>query len=559
MDISSSSKGGKKYSSDKNTSGKKRLTGKKKNIIIISSVAAAVIVAAAVAGIVIFGSNNKPGSTADSANSVFKFDDGTTVSGISIAGKTIDEAKALLEQHKPEFADAVKIDVDVNGSIKEYTQNDFEYNYDIDEVLSKIKKQEETEAASKSLFSNEPTASKVYEITATVKPESVKAVANELGKSTDKKAENASVTEFTPYSDNRFKYAESTNGCKLNTDDLTKQINSVFESKKTQSKIVADIETVEADITVDDLKKNIVKLATYETVSTNTANGTSNMKTSLEACNGSVIEPGETWSFNSCTGDSNLESNGYKPAHVISEGKLIDGIGGGICQASSTIYNSAIRANLEIAERHNHLWASFYVPTGIDATIDYPRLDLKLTNPTDYQMFLECKVYDGTTLSATFWGYKSPSYDFIATENEMTEKTSSDYTVKAWRVYYKDGKEIDRESLGSSTYDDKNGYVFITAANDSGAKGIDYDVIDNSSDDDDDNNSSSSSKATHENPPNENNNNSNHNNNNTESSSSSHTSSSSQPSASSELEHTQPPQTEPQSSSETEPESSATE
>ena len=54
------------------------------------------------------------------------------------------------------------------------------------------------------------------------------------------------------------------------------------------------------------LRKNIVKLSTYETVSYNSANGNSNMKTALEACNGSVLEPGEVWSFNECTGDSNL-------------------------------------------------------------------------------------------------------------------------------------------------------------------------------------------------------------------------------------------------------------
>lgn len=558
VDISSSSEGGKRYSSHRQPSGKNKFTKlSKKNIIIISSVAAVVVIASAVAGFVVFGNIGASGSNAEVENKSFKFDDGTTVSGVSIAGKTLDEAKTLLEQHKSDFAPSVKIDIDVNGSVKNYTQNDFEYTYNIDELLSEIKTKEETEAASKSLFSNNPTSSKSYEVTATVTKESVQTVANELEKSTNKKAENATVKNFIPYAENRFEYSDGTDGSKLNTENLVEQITDVFASNKSQSKIIAEVENVKADITVDDLKKNIVKLATYETVSTNTANGTANMETALKACNGSIIQPGEAWSFNECTGDSNLESNGYKAAHVISEGKLIDGIGGGICQASSTIYNAAVRANLEITERYAHLWASYYVPTGLDATIDYPNLDLRLTNPTDYQMFLECKMYNGSTLTVTFWGYKSPSYDFIATENEMTDKTSSDYTVKAWRVYYKDGKEVDRESLGSSTYDDNNGYVFISATNDSGAKDIDYDVIDTSSSDDNKTNEHSSSSSAYENSSSKTNSSAESSKNESHSSSSS---SSSQSSSSSSHSHestkpespTQAPQTEPESSSETE-------
>ena len=130
--------------------------------------------------------------------------------------------------------------------------------------------------------------------------------------------------------------------------------------------------------------------------------------------------------------------------------------GGGICQVSFIIYNAAIRANVEIEERYCHLWASDYVPTGLDATIDYPNLDLKFSNQTDYQMFIECKM-DGTTLSATFWGWQSPDYDEIRTENEIGSTSGKEFSARAWRVYYKDGKEVDREELPSSTYESSGG------------------------------------------------------------------------------------------------------
>ena len=321
----------------------------------------------------------------------------------------------------------------------------------------------------------------------------------------------------------------------------------MFASGASEYRIIADVEKTDAKITVDDLKKNIVLLSTYETVSTNTANGTENMRVSLKACNGSVIEPGATWSFNKCTGNSNLESLGYKPAGVISNGKSDIGIGGGICQSSSTIYNAAVRANMKVEERYCHKWASSYVPTGLDATIDYGNLDLKLSNPTDYQMFLECKVVDGT-LYVSFWGWKSDSYDLIMTRNKLTDRGGSSYTVKAWRVYYKDGKEVDSESLGSSTYDSENGYVFIDAANDPRAKyGDDVDVPDETAPADDDDNSSSSSSSSqpsYSEPSHSS----------SSSSSSSHASSSSGSSSSSSSSHSSSePKTEPKPEPEPEP------
>ncbi len=462
--------------SDNNKNGKKK-------IIIISSVAAAIVVALGVAGFCLFQNNV---FTPERKAEKFTFAEGTSVSGISISGKTMEQAKKLLESNAESFIKPLNISVDANGDITTLTESDFEYTYDIDAVLSSIK----TEATDPS--AEKTTESKTYEITASVTPESILKNTKVIEKKTNKDAVNARVSKFTPYSENRFEYEEAQQGCKIDSEDLNDQLTEVIQSGTNEYRIIAKVETVEAKIKVDDVKNNIKKLVTYQTVSYNTANGTSNMKVSLEACNGSVIEPGATWSFNECTGDSNLESKGYKPAHVISEGQLVDGIGGGICQSSSTIYNAAVRANMEVEERYNHKWASAYVPTGLDATIDYPRLDLKLSNPTDYQMFMECKLVD-STLYVSIWGYKSPSYDIIKTYNELVSRDGDSYTVKAWRIYYKDGSEVDRESLGSSSYDNDNGYIFIDAGSDSNAS---YDNIDEIEETTESENSSSNNNSS---------------------------------------------------------------
>lgn len=458
VDINHGSNGSSNGKKGRHSAAKGEKKSKKKLVVIISSAAAAVI-ALGVAGFCVFGGNlfNK---VEEAMAGEFKFPDGTTVSGISISGKTYDEAKKLLEKNEESFVKPLSISVDVSGIISNVTEKDFKYTYDIESVLNEIK----TKATDPSA-ETASTSGSAYTVTATVIPESVEEAAKKVAKKNYKGAENAYVSKFHPFAKKRFEYTEETQGQKVNETDLTNQFKGVFASGASEYRIIADVEKTDAKITVDDLKKNIVLLSTYETVSTNTENGTENMRVSLKACNGSVIEPGATWSFNKCTGNSNLESLGYKPAGVISNGKSDIGIGGGICQSSSTIYNAAVRANMKVEERYCHKWASSYVPTGLDATIDYGNLDLKLSNPTDYQMFLECKVVD-STLYVSFWGWKSDSYDLIMTRNKLTDRGGSSYTVKAWRVYYKDGKEVDSESLGSSTYDTANGYIFIDAAND---------------------------------------------------------------------------------------------
>lgn len=449
--------------------------GNKKKIILIVSIAAAAVAALAAAGICIFSFAQNTEETVDKE---FTFAENTAISGIDISGKTVKEAKALLENNKKSFITPIKFSVNVADNSVELTQDNFEYTYNIDEVLEQVKADAESHTSD---------VKQEYSVKATVTDASVDKQVSAISEEYDTEPVNAYVTKFYPYAETRFEFADEIDGLKVDSGDLKAKMLSGFSGGQNYCTIDADVENTSAEVTVDFLQKNLVKLSSYETYSTNTANGTNNMKVSLAACNGSIIDPGEVWSFNECTGDSNLESNGYKSAHVISEGKIIDGIGGGICQSSSTIYNAAIRANMETVVRYNHKWASSYVPTGLDATIDYPGLDLKLKNVSGYQMFLECKVVD-STLYASFWGYQSPNYDEIKVANELGKHSGSSYSVRAWRIYYKDGKKVDEEELWSSEYDDDNGVIFYPADNDARDEKKDVDSLEDSSEETNNNN-----------------------------------------------------------------------
>ena len=441
--------------------------GKGKKALLISLVALIVVAAVGAVGFVMFNGikTEPPEPTAKITEPVptdFTFAPNSVIDGLDISGKTMEQAKKLLEQNADRFITPVSFEIDVNGKTTSLDQSDFSYNYNIDEVLQKMRS-----GITKTTDPTNGTETPLT-VTATVTEDSIKSNVDKICEERNSEPQNAKVSVFHPYAKKRFEFAEAEDGVTVNAEDLVEQITDSFAKGNAMSKITAEVEKKKADMSASQLEDRLVKLASYETYSYNTEDGTTNMRVSLEACNGSIIEPGGTWSFNACTGDSNLESNGYRPASVISGGQLVEGIGGGICQSSSTIYNAALRANMKVVERYNHKWASSYVPTGLDATIDYPNLDLKLGNPTDCQMFIECKEV-GYTLYCSIWGAKPEGYDEIRTHNELGDTGEKSYSVRAWRIYYKDGKEIDREELPKSSYDNDYGVVFSEADNDSQA------------------------------------------------------------------------------------------
>ena len=117
---------------------------------------------------------------------------------------------------------------------------------------------------------------------------------------------------------------------------------------------------------------------------------------------GALVAPGETFSFNGTTGERTAEK-GFQEAPVIINGELQTGLGGGVCQVSTTVFNAAYEAGLEIDERTNHALYISHYPLGRDATVNYPDLDLKFTNDTDKWLLLRTFVGTGS-LTVNLYG-----------------------------------------------------------------------------------------------------------------------------------------------------------
>ena len=387
--------------------------------------------------------NTDSNQAVSSKDDGFKFADNIFVNGVSVTGKTVTEAKSAIMKELSKSLSPVSLSVSANGKKYQYNQNDLVYKYNIDEVLKTAKQY--------SLNADGNTEKTEYTVTAEVdNSASVNKILNNLKGKVNRKATNS--TFKVNKGAGNFSYTKGKNGYSLNESDLKNQLTEFIASKKQSGKITAKGKSTKPKITSNELKKNITLLSEFSTYSTNTANGNNNMRVSLKACNGSIIEPGETWSFNRCTGNSSLRSNGYLPATVISGGVFSTGIGGGLCQSSTTIYDAALYAGLGIAERHCHTYASTYCKEGLDASINYGSADLKIRNNSNYPVYLECYM-SGTKLTARFYGRQSSDFDDI----KLTSKRTSDlsgtyYTVSAARKWYKNGKLIRTEALTSSRY-----------------------------------------------------------------------------------------------------------
>jgi vancomycin resistance protein YoaR len=143
-------------------------------------------------------------------------------------------------------------------------------------------------------------------------------------------------------------------------------------------------------------------VGSYTTVYGGIPNRIHNVQLVAHLVDNKLIAPGETFSFNKTTGERNA-AKGFLEAPVIVNGELTTGLGGGVCQVSTTVFNAAFEAGLKITERTNHALYISHYPQGRDATVDYPGLDLKFVNDTGNWLLLRTFV-SSSSLTVNLYG-----------------------------------------------------------------------------------------------------------------------------------------------------------
>lgn len=187
----------------------------------------------------------------------------------------------------------------------------------------------------------------------------------------------------------------------------------------------------------------------FTNYSSSSPNRKENIRLASEKINGRILNPGEVFSFNDIVGPRTA-ATGYKVAHVYSGSKVVDGIGGGICQVSSTLYNAVVFADLEIVYRTNHSLPVSYVPLGRDATVSYGTIDFKFKNNKETPVKLEV-LADGNNLTVNIYGRKKYLKD-ISIETAITGSRQYSTTVIKDDTMYEDERKVEeRGANGTNT------------------------------------------------------------------------------------------------------------
>ena len=191
-------------------------------------------------------------------------------------------------------------------------------------------------------------------------------------------------------------------------------------------------------------------LATFSTHYVSNAARTTNLRLAANKINGYVLLPGKTFSYNTVVGERTIAA-GYKEAAVYENGQVVQGLGGGICQISSTLFNAVLLSNLQIVELHNHQFVPSYVKAGRDATVVYGVKDFQFKNSRKHALKITCSVAKGIA-KFDIWGVKEENEYDVNVYSNVTSRTSSYIKSSTYRTLKQNGAVIKNENIANFTY-----------------------------------------------------------------------------------------------------------
>ena len=305
----------------------------------------------------------------------------------------------------------------------------------------------------------------------------------------DKKAQNASLTR----ENGAFNFVAGTEGLELNVDSAVRTISDYLENSWTSDNTeVLNLETqvTEPEGSAEELENIKDLLGSFTTsFSTSGSNRCKNVSSGASHINGTVLYPGEEFSAYE-TVSPFTEANGYAMAGSYLNGEVVDSMGGGICQVSTTLYNAVLRAELNVTERSPHSMTVHYVDLSEDAAIAGTYKDFKFVNSTDYPIYIEGYTTSDKKITFNIYGKETRDKNrTISFESQIVSETpattilqedagqgigykavsskgSSGYVAELYKIVKVNGVETDRIKVNKSTYKGTNRVVTYGTAGD---------------------------------------------------------------------------------------------
>lgn len=411
------------------------------------------------------------------------------VNNIPLEGRTLDEAAAIVTQQVNALISSWKITLRTqDGRSWDITGDDLKMSYDVADQLDQLW-----------AIGHTGTSAQCYEQVKALEEEPAMryttlrydmSAINQILAQIKSEVDRAPVSATKVYDETRwppYTYTDDVPGQELDISGLNAHIMGMVD--RLESGVVELTPTlVEAPITRAYLEGQIVQLSSFETSISKAGDyaeaRAENIRVGTEKFDKLIIRSGEQVSFNKVTGLRST-ANGFTVALELAYGKYVEGVGGGICQVSSTLYNAVVGAGLEVKSRTQHSLPSSYVDKGLDATVQDNRLDFVFKNSTSADIFIDGEFYKGKNgyyrCKFTIWGRPDPngySYKLVSEvaetipipemsyvqDKDMTYVVYDDETYKAsdgqegyvvdvYRVTLdKSGNEVSREKAYTDTY-----------------------------------------------------------------------------------------------------------
>ncbi|HOM03468.1 MAG TPA: VanW family protein [Acetivibrio sp.] len=266
-------------------------------------------------------------------------------------------------------------------------------------------------------------------------------------------------------------------GREISKSELTDIIKQ--NENTTDKEILLPVKFTQPKVTTDDVNAKLFKdvlassSTSFSTAGQNNYNRGVNIGIAASKINGKILAPGEEFSFNNVVGPRTV-ANGFKTAKEYVNGKIVDGIGGGVCQVSSTLYSAVLFADLETVERHNHIFTVSYIPLGRDAAVSYNESDFRFKNNTNWPIKIVSSVKNNSVYFTLYGTKEEPSKTVEIKHVQVGSKPSpvkyvddpnleegqtvviqsgyTGYTIDTYKIVKVNGNVVSDNKIHRSTY-----------------------------------------------------------------------------------------------------------
>ncbi len=425
---------------------------------------------------------------ASSLTNNVKFYENTKINGIDVGNMTMAEAENVVLTDMLTSRGDIEINLTCGDKEWKLKGTDFEVTNKIEPYIKKVAEYGRTGnyfqnlSKAKDIKKNGKDFQISYKCVLADMDEKIEDIIEEV-----ERPQEVAKLVFLPNEEQIFEVDKGQSSVTVLRDELYRRIDEGLLNGKVANVEIPIIE-ISPEFDEEEILNSVVKRSEFSTnYAISSSDRKNNVKKALESFNGLVVESGQTVSFNETTG-ARTEDNGYKNAHIIYGGVYVNGVGGGVCQASTTLYNALLLAGLEINQVYHHSLPASYIPLSFDAMVSGNYCDLVFTNNLEKPIYIKTST-DDEKVSVEIYG---PSMDGMKIErraelvkilphngDKIVPDTRGEYSNKIlykgefYRVkwpregyeskgylrYYKDGEFIEEKEIRHDFYEPQDGIV----------------------------------------------------------------------------------------------------